>query len=104
MMRQSPGPPRSGFVPDGGGPPPPNLPLKTGIWHRARPELTLAIDAWFLPPQMLREIVSNLRQQARLAERARHFAERDQLDDTAAAIDDFIRQRRLYGEGARAWP
>jgi hypothetical protein len=86
----------NGFIRDEGGPPP-NTPLKVGYRCRARPELTLSLDAWFLPPRMWREIARELKRKTADA------ADPERLSDAIAGIERFLDQRRLFGEGRSPW-
>lgn len=91
----------SGFVPPGA--PPRGLPEKVGLRRRVRPEATLQIDAWLLSPQTLRQVVADLRRQARGVDPRRRSADPAALADTADQLDGFCRARLLFGEGPSPW-
>jgi hypothetical protein len=94
----------SGFVPNNG-PPPANLPMKVGFRRRVRPECTLQVDPWLLSPATLRQIIADLRRQARSADPRRQgrCADPAALADAADELTDFMKARLLYGEGVSPW-
>jgi hypothetical protein len=93
----------SGFVAPHAGPPPSNLPLRTDLWRRAKPQLELQIETSMLSPATLRAISADIQRQARAAGQRRQLTRREQLDDVADMISEFIGARRAYGEGWNPW-